>query len=417
MRMLWAIVRKDFLQLRRDPAALFFTLGWPLIVAVAFGLVFGGGGASTPPKVAIVDLDRSAASQSFVRSLRATPELATDLQALDAARDAVRRGQRVAAVVLPAGWGASRGLGFSPGAMPAQVWVDPSRKAEQAMLQGLLVKAAMQDLMTGPQDAAARASMLARSKAQLAGADPATRARLEAFYDSLDGMLAASSPAQAHAPADFSPLPIETHSVEARRKGPANAHAVTFPQGMFWAVLGCLMSFATSLATERSEGTWLRLRTAPAAPWRLLAGKGLACGLAMLLALNVLALIAVVAFGIRPHWLLLELAFLCGAFAFTAMMMLFALLARSVRAASGVAWAILMPLAMVGGAMIPLFAMPGWMQAASNASPVKWLLLAIEGAVWRGFSLQEMLMPCAVLVGTGVLLLLVVRLRAPAALA
>jgi ABC-2 type transport system permease protein len=139
--------------------------------------------------------------------------------------------------------------------------------------------------------------------------------------------------------------------------------------------------------------------------WHLLAGKGLACGLAMLLALNVLAVIGAVVFRIRPDWLLLELAFLAGATCFTGMMMVFAMLARSVRAASGIAWAALMPLAMLGGAMIPLFAMPGWMQAASNASPVKWLLLAIEGAVWRGFTLAEMLPALGILVAVGAMLI------------
>lgn len=416
MRVLWAIVRKDFLQLRRDPVALFFALGWPLIVAVAFGLIFGGGVDSAKPKVALVDLDRSALSSSFAASVRALPELDVDLQAEAAARDAVRRGQRVAAIVLPPGWGASRGLGFSPNALPVKVLVDPSRKAEQAMLQGMLVKASMQDLMSGQQDATTRRAMLAQAKADVAGLPPASRTRFEGFYESLDRLMAtpelqAPGGAPGEAGVDISPLRVETESVQARRRGPANSHAVTFPQGMFWAVLGVLMSFATSLATERSEGTWLRLRTAPVRAWHLLAGKGLACALAMLLALNLLALIGYAAFGVRPDWLLLELAFVAGVFCFTAMMMVFAMLARSVRAASGIAWAALMPMAMLGGAMIPLFAMPAWMQAASSASPVKWLLLAIEGAVWRGFSLTEMLPALGVLVAVGGALLAWIALR------
>lgn len=416
MRVLWAIVRKDFLQLRRDPVALFFALGWPLIVAVAFGLIFGGGGDSAKPKVALVDLDRSAVSRSFAASVRALPELDVDIQAEAAARDAVRRGQRVAAIVLPRGWGASRGLGFSPNALPVKVLVDPSRKAEQAMLQGMLVKASMQDLMSGQRDAATRETMLAQAKADVAGLPSASRARFEGFYESLDSLMAtpelqAPAGASGEAGIDISPLRVETESVQARRRGPANSHAVTFPQGMFWAVLGVLMSFATSLATERSEGTWLRLRTAPVRAWHLLAGKGLACALAMLLALNLLALIGYAAFGVRPDWPLLELAFVAGVFCFTAMMMVFAMLARSVRAASGIAWAALMPMAMLGGAMIPLFAMPSWLQAASSASPVKWLLLAIEGAVWRGFSLIEMLPALGILVAVGGVLLTWVVLR------
>ena len=43
------------------------------------------------------------------------------------------------------------------------------------------------------------------------------------------------------------------------------------------------------------------------------------------------------------------------------------------------------------------------MQTLGNISPMKWTLLAYEGAIWRGFTLNEMLLPCAVLVAIGVL--------------
>jgi ABC-2 type transport system permease protein len=52
--------------------------------------------------------------------------------------------------------------------------------------------------------------------------------------------------------------------------------------------------------------------------------------------------------------------------------------------------------------MIPLFVMPSWMQTVSNASPVKWGILALEGATWRGFSASEMALPVGVLLGVGV---------------
>ena len=51
--------------------------------------------------------------------------------------------------------------------------------------------------------------------------------------------------------------------------------------------------------------------------------------------------------------------------------------------------------------MIPLFVMPSWMQAVSNLSPVKWGILALEGATWRGFSAAEMAVPLGVLVLVG----------------
>jgi ABC-2 type transport system permease protein len=37
----------------------------------------------------------------------------------------------------------------------------------------------------------------------------------------------------------------------------------------------------------------------------------------------------------------------------------------------------------------------------SHFSPVKWSVLALEGAIWRGFSFTDMLLPAAVLLGIG----------------
>jgi len=51
--------------------------------------------------------------------------------------------------------------------------------------------------------------------------------------------------------------------------------------------------------------------------------------------------------------------------------------------------------------MIPLFAMPPWMQTASMASPVRWAIVALEGALWRGFTPAQMLLPCGILLGLG----------------
>ncbi len=51
--------------------------------------------------------------------------------------------------------------------------------------------------------------------------------------------------------------------------------------------------------------------------------------------------------------------------------------------------------------MFPLFLMHGWMLAASDASPVKWGILALEGGIWRGFTPADMALPCGVLVGIG----------------
>ncbi len=56
---------------------------------------------------------------------------------------------------------------------------------------------------------------------------------------------------------------------------------------------------------------------------------------------------------------------------------------------------------MIGGGMMPLMFMPGWIASISNFSPMKWCTLAFEGAIWRGFALGDMILPMAILWAIG----------------
>jgi ABC-2 type transport system permease protein len=80
---------------------------------------------------------------------------------------------------------------------------------------------------------------------------------------------------------------------------------------------------------------------------------------------------------------------------------LIASLGKTEQTASGAGWAILMPMSMLGGAMVPQFVMPQWMQTLGMVSPIRWVVLAIEGGIWRQFTLAEMVMPCAILIAVG----------------
>ena len=338
-----ALARKDLTLLLRNRGARFFILVWPIMTSVLFGVVFSGGGeGGAKPPVAISDLDRTAASMQFVADLKAIDALAIDAQEPNAARELVRAGKRTAAIVLPKGFAESH-----PPA--AQLVIDPSRRAEQAMVEGVLHRAA-----------------LARTL-------------------------------------DVALLAVTRENVARQRNRPANAFAITFPQGMLWGIVGCMMSFATALVLEQMQGTLVRLRASPMTARGILFGKGLACGVSILALVGGLTVVAVSVFGVRPDsFALLALAALAAALCFTGIMMLIASLGSTVQTVSGAGWAIMMPLMLFGGGMIPLFAMPAWMRGFGSISPVKWAIVAFEGAVWRGFSFVEMLQPLAILVGVGV---------------
>ncbi|MBS1110115.1 MAG: ybhR 1, partial [Anaeromyxobacteraceae bacterium] len=201
----------------------------------------------------------------------------------------------------------------------------------------------------------------------------------------------------------WKPLEIERREVKREKAGPRSAFDFTFPQGILWGVIGSALGFALSLVTERTRGTLLRLETSPLSRLDVMIGKALACFVTIVAVEFLLLLLGVVLFGIRPaSWLLLLAAALAVAVCFVGIMMTVAVLGRTEQAAGGLGWAIMMPLTMFGGGMIPLFVMPAWMQTVSNVSPVKWGILALEGATWRGFSAAEMALPVGVPVLVGV---------------
>jgi ABC-2 type transport system permease protein len=176
---------------------------------------------------------------------------------------------------------------------------------------------------------------------------------------------------------------------------------ISFPQAMMWGVLGCAAAFAITMVRERTQGTYLRLQVAPVTRGHVFAGKATACGTTVLSVIVFMVILGML-LGMRPRSpALLALVAVCVAYCFVGVMMLMSVIAKSEEAVSGAAWGANVMMAMFGGAMIPLAFMPEFMKTISHASPVKWSILALEGAIWREFTLAEILPPCGVLIGIG----------------
>jgi ABC-2 type transport system permease protein len=170
---------------------------------------------------------------------------------------------------------------------------------------------------------------------------------------------------------------------------------------MLWGVLGCAAGFAISIARERSAGTLQRLLASPLGLQRILLGKALACFLASLFVISLLTLLGF-ALKMRPEsFPKLAVAAVCTAACFVGIMMTVSVLGKTEQSVGGVGWAINLVMAMIGGCMIPVMFMPEFIQRVSILSPVRWSILAIEGAVWRQFSWLEMAWPCLILIGIG----------------
>lgn len=423
---------KDLRLMSRDVTGMFFIVGLPILMGVLFGLIgvsMSDGDSSAPIGIALVDEDNSDASATFADNLRATGsvDLVTDLSRDDAI-ERVRRGRLAAFIALPEGFGETAGMFWMDG-RAIEVGVDPSRRAEAGMIEGLIMQAMGDLIFSRFTDPTIMRPMVGQSREDILNDEsmPADlRDLLSGFMGNLDQFMgdldaldlddAADEDADADAVAGApgmqlvdieriditaSPTGNETLDRLVSRPG-ASAWDLSFPSAMLWGALACSAGFAITLVRERTQGTLLRLQIAPISRTQILAGKGLACMIAVIAVCLFMTMLGLV-LGLRPGNVpLLALATVCIAFCFVGVMMLMSVLGRSEEAVGGAAWGINIVMAMFGGGMVPLLFMPGFMRTLSNFSPVKWGILALEGAIWRGFTFAELVPSLLVLVAVGI---------------
>lgn len=351
MKSVLLLAIKDLRLLSRDRMALFWALVFPVAFAVFMGSVMSAN-VSRSSKLELVGLDdaRTPASQGLFASLSRTDGIEITMK--DELREAERLVsgvERVAYLRAPPGFGVDPRVGLVLG-------TDPSRSREAALV---------------------------RASIDAALAPPSERPRLTEV--------------------------TVTGSSEAR-----SPWELVFPTALLWGLMGCAATFAAGMASERAQGTHLRLRALALPESALLGGKALAAALACAFDAALLLAVARWGFGVVPDsWTTLGLSVASITVCFVGLTMFLSTLGRTEQAVSGAGWATLLFMAMLGGAMVPVSLMPGWLQTLSDASPVKWAILALEGAIWRGVSDAELLRAWAVLVIGGALafVLGVVRTR------
>lgn len=422
MKRVFQMAMKDLKLLARDRVGIFFMLVFPVLMGVFFGFVMGNVGndpESTKLEIVVADNDDSEFSKKFVDSLKNIETLDVAEADYDSASNDVRLGRKLAVISVPKGFGETAGIMWAD-APELELGLDPSRSAESAMLEGMLMQA-MGDLINARfQDPSAMRSFVDDGKARIAAAEdlsPIQRGALNMMMGSFDTMFDALETVQSDGDnngGENNPLNrgmqlanIKRTNVARTRNKSAIAEKIdsrwdiSFPQSMVWGVLGCVAGFATLTVRERTLGTLTRLQVAPIPRWQILAGKGLGCFIGVMGVIIFMMAVGTM-LGMRPKsWPLLIVAAGSTAFCFVGIMMLLSLLGKTEQATGGMAWGACTVMAMFGGGMLPLAFMPGFMRKLANYDPVGWAVYAVEGAVWRGLSVAEMVLPCAILCGVG----------------
>lgn len=420
-----ALAMKDLRLLYRDKVSLFFAFVFPILYALFFGSLFQGVGREIGGRmeVLLVDEDQTPASQSLVARLsdpNRTRELRAEVVDRQTALDQVRHGKRVAFVAIPAGFGAAEADRFAGQIPRLEVGADPAHGAVAGMLRAVLFQVMGRRMEDTFANAASMRAEIAKAREAIQN-DPnesAQRTMLLPFLGALDvflGQMERQQPTtdtSGERPAagrtwsgafrGLQPAEIVAVDTQLEHHGPRNAWVVSFPQAICWGIMGCAAGFGISLVVERQHGTLTRLRLAPVSFWSILAGKALACFIAVTaVSTGLLVLLSLMPQVVIRSPGLLAIAVLCVSVCFTGMMMLLAALGRTEQSASGISWALLTIMAMVGGGTIPVFFMPEWLQRLSSISPVKWAIIAFEGPLWREYRLVEMLPSCGVLLAIG----------------
>ena len=421
MQILIAMVRKDLKLLFRDKVTVFFTFGFPLIFAAFFGSIFSTGGVRSGMSVAVSDLDQTADSAAFVQRMDEVSELRVEIMPELEAREATRKGKTVAYIILPRGFGAAYGSLFTGSTPEVIIGVDPSRKAEAGMLQGVMMKLGVERFsnalsnagqLTGHLDesidAIARDENMPEEWRSLLGEFLPQIKELtarEGLDSAVESAGAEESESESGIAAALTPLVLNFEDVAIQRDGPKNGYAVTIPQAMYWAMMGVVMGFGVALVQEKTWGTMTRLVVAPLSRMQILGGKAAGCFFALLIVMSILFVFARLVFDVPIDYpLKVVLALVCVSAGFVGLMMFLAALGKTERGMASLGWGVMMVFAMFGGAMIPLFAMPDWMKSASDFSPVKWAILSFEGATWREFSYAELALPLGIMLLMGIVL-------------
>ena len=168
-----------------------------------------------------------------------------------------------------------------------------------------------------------------------------------------------------------------------------------------------------SFFREHAWGTWDRLRASPATASDLVLGKLVPVYAFALLQTAWLFSVGVVAFGLRIRGSVAALALVgtAAAAAHVAIGLLLVAVARTVQQVNALANLGTVLLAGVGGALVPRYLLPAWVQAVGPATPTYWAMRGYRSVILDGRGLAHVALPAGMLVAfaAGALLLALAR--------
>jgi len=401
-----ALVRKDLVLYFSNRRALLMSIAAPILIAAFFGSLFGNSDSKPAHiNVAVTDLDRSELSGRVVAALRGEATFdVTEVGEADALAQ-VKAGKLAAAITVPAGFGKLAGSAMFGGTKPELVvHYDPSQAMALQVVRGLMAQHVMQTVSQSLMSASSPLLSDLRDRTlQSTSLPDQRRLELTQMFDSIAKVQSTSMPASAAPKAAAFTLPYVTREepASARPETKYNSYSHSFAGMGVQFVLLMGVDLGVGLLLMRRMGLWKRLRAAPLSRGKLLGSRIASCALIALVVFAIVYAAAMAAFGVRidgsvPGFIAVLVAFalLTGSFG-----LLIAAIGRTPEATRGLAILATLLMVMLGGAWVPSFIFPEWLQKLSLFVPTRWAVDRLDAMTWRGLPFHDALLPVAVMLG------------------
>jgi ABC-2 type transport system permease protein len=170
-----------------------------------------------------------------------------------------------------------------------------------------------------------------------------------------------------------------------------------------WALAsGATFGAAITLVNWRKDKLLRRLRLAPISTGTVVAARiGISVAVGLVQMAVFLAIATLPYFGLKltsAWWMTIPLV-VCGILAFMSIGLLVGAFAKTQQAATSIANLIILPMAFLGGAFVPLDFAPAWVREASYVMPLRYLVTGMQDVMARGEGPASALPAIAILLG------------------
>ena len=353
-----AVMRKEFLQILRDPHTLYIVLALPVVQLFLLGYTATTEVRNIP--LAVIDRDRTADSRRLLDAYRAADyfRLAFDVDSEDQLRSLIDRGDAGAGLIIP------------------QDFSDQLRAGGTARISFLL---------DGSDPSVATTALAA---AELIGQSVSNRIRVERLQASGLGS-AVSSGLEVRAQVWFNPDLVSAYFM------------VPALIGMILQLMTTMLT-STAIVRERERGTIEQLIVTPIRSGELIVGK--IAPYVLIALFNTLEVLTVgtLWFGVPVRGSLALLLLLSGLFLTCSLGigLFISTIAQTQQQAMMLTWFTLLPTVFLSGFFFPLAAMPPLLQAISRLIPLRYYLAIIRSILLKGVgaeSLTEEIVALAIL--------------------